>query len=897
MKRLFNLFIFIMSTTVFAQQLAPFSVMKPEKSIIPYGNLMDYSTQSTLKDSDSLPSVALFTMPSRADTGCNKNAVNMGDGFKKSMNYFGITYAKIQCDNAEKVKVTKKLDPEICQGLANCMKSKMDMDAPRFRDLSNLAKEKTATESIALISQATVNQMISDKELKAYALAKYGAEEMPEECSENDSLTVPSKDEEGISCRTRVIDEGYGLAQSICKIPENGCQPDYLEFVKDKKTDEGKTSLLGSFIEFQSSKKSKQYLSHDDALTKYIAELITTKTLTAEQRLDKVFEYMKTHHDSLDPIFKSYSRESMTSSLNKEKDFVKEGFLKYIKSNSHKSSEEVTVALENLRKNESFKRLKVSCRYGMKLSNLCGIARDIVLGAEVVVPRKSFEKLLARKDSMIQDPKMSDEDLVQYVARCNSYVIDSGGVGVSGGTSVIEKLSGGQDFFNPNGTGLYLSKATGLTYDSNLSVQASPPKRMTITLGSDGDVVKVDHLFPSKSEKIGSSKKIEQPADSVLVEKFSNNIPMDTSPRKKMDSLKVSDATISAIGRKENSEFTPTLKPEKKSDENAMASQQQAQTNTNLLVPKISIPANSVRVPESRLETNIDFNPKVEPTLKPKEEKDNFDHLIKKISGLENKLAQAQKKTSESEVKTDPKSQEETDLLNDLKNAKNTLSEMSKAKATSMVALRDTGLSAPSKEKSTKNEVRDNSDSSTESSLALSGPSAQPSRSQAGSAAPTSQSSDSANRSPTAASNFEEGKSAGRGSSSGVGIDNFSSDKGDGITLTRLDGIGGVKANETITNMIIAESGKPFYIEEGGFVKQIIPEMVNGEFLKDEDGKPLYKTIVKGKIGEFKLDKKKATSKNEMKIASPADVLIQDNRLSTPAIRYRELKKAFDLKK
>jgi hypothetical protein len=313
-------------------------------------------------------------------------------------------------------------------------------------------------------------------------------------------------------------------------------------------------------------------------------------------------------------------------------------------------------------------------------------------------------------------------------------------------------------------------------------------------------------------------------------------------------------------------------------------------------VPKVSIPVNNVRVPESRLETNIDFNPKVEPTLKPKEEKDNFDQLIKKISGLENKLAQAQKKTSESEVRTDPKNQEENDLLNDLKNAKNTLSEMSKTKATSMVALGDAGLSAPSKEKSTKNEVRDNTDFSTESSLALSGPSALPSRFQTGSAAPPAQSSDSASRSPTA-SNFEEGKSAGRRSSSGVGIDNFSSDKGDGITLTRLDGIGGVKANETITNMIIAELGKPFYIEEGGLAKQIIPEMVNGEFLKDEDGKPLYKTIVKGKVGEFKLDKKKATSKKEMKVTSPADVLIQDNRLSTPAIRYRELKKAFELKK
>lgn len=892
MKRLFPIFIFIVSTQVFAQQLTLPFVMKPEKSITPFKSLVEYSGQPALQIDSSVPSVTLFSMPDRADIGCNKNAVNLGEGFEKSFNFLGLAYTKIQCDDAEKVKVSKNLNPKICLELASCMKSKMDTKSDRFRDLINLAKEKTATESIALISQATVNQMISDKEFKAYALAKYGADEIPEECSEQDSLTVPEKDEEGVSCRTRVIDEGYALAQAICKVPENGCQPDYLDFVTDKKTVEGKTSLLGEFIELQSTKKSKQYLANDDALTRHIAELITTKTLTAEQRLDKVFEYMKAHYNSLDPVFKSYSRESMSSTTNNEKDVVKEGFLKYIKSNSNKSSEEVIAALENLRKNESFKKLKETCRSGMKMSNLCAITRDIVLGAEVVVPRESFEKLLTRKDSMIQDPKMSNQELVQYVSRCNSFILDSGRARV-GTTNVLEKLSGGKDFFNPYQSGLYLPKAIGLTYDSNLSIQ-STPKRMTITLGNDGDVVRVDHLFPSKSEKISSGEKLDQPAESVLVEKFSNNLPMDSSPRRKMESLNVSVAAVSDMRKKENSELTPTFKPEKKIDENIVVTQHQAPANANLLTPKVSIPVNGLRFPDSRIETSVDFAPKAEPTLKPKEEKESFDHLIKKISGLEEKLAQAQKKTNESEIKIDPKSQEENDLLSDLKNAKNTLNEMSKAKAASTVASSVDQPSAPSREKAIDNEINVNSDSSGEVSLASSAPSTQASRSKAGSVAPEAQASDSASRSPAAS--YDEGSPAGRGSSGGADNDNFSSDKGEGIVLTRLDGIGRVKANETITNMIIAESGRPFYIEEGGLVKQIIPEMVNGEILKDEDGKPLYKTIVKGKIGEFKLDKKKSNLKKEMKISSPADVLIQDNRFSTPAIRYRELKKAFDLK-
>ncbi len=37
------------------------------------------------------------------------------------------------------------------------------------------------------------------------------------------------------------------------------------------------------------------------------------------------------------------------------------------------------------------------------------------------------------------------------------------------------------------------------------------------------------------------------------------------------------------------------------------------------------------------------------------------------------------------------------------------------------------------------------------------------------------------------------------------------------------------KANEAINEKIIESNGNPFYIEEGGYVKEVLPVIINGK--------------------------------------------------------------------
>lgn len=112
-----------------------------------------------------------------------------------------------------------------------------------------------------------------------------------------------------------------------------------------------------------------------------------------------------------------------------------------------------------------------------------------------------------------------------------------------------------------------------------------------------------------------------------------------------------------------------------------------------------------------------------------------------------------------------------------------------------------------------------------------------------------------------------------------------------GIVLTTVDGMSSEKATQTISNKIIELNGTPFYIEEGGMVKEIIAVVKDGKVLLDEKGNPIYEKIVKGKVGDKKFAKVKDKNRAPAAITDAADLKRdQEEKMKRDRAEYLKLK-------
>lgn len=159
---------------------------------------------------------------------------------------------------------------------------------------------------------------------------------------------------------------------------------------------------------------------------------------------------------------------------------------------------------------------------------------------------------------------------------------------------------------------------------------------------------------------------------------------------------------------------------------------------------------------------------------------------------------------------------------------------------------------------------------------------------------------------PKAADNYDSGRapssvsnsnsSGGRSglnsailTSSGSADNNKAS--GAGMVITTIDGMTTEKATQTITNRILELNGTPFYIEEGGMVKEIIAVVKDGKVLLDDKGNPIYEKIVKGKVGDKKFAKIKEKGRAPAAITDAADLKRdQEEKLKRERAEYFKLK-------
>jgi hypothetical protein len=112
-----------------------------------------------------------------------------------------------------------------------------------------------------------------------------------------------------------------------------------------------------------------------------------------------------------------------------------------------------------------------------------------------------------------------------------------------------------------------------------------------------------------------------------------------------------------------------------------------------------------------------------------------------------------------------------------------------------------------------------------------------------------------------------------------------------GIVITTVDGMTTEKATQTISNRILELNGTPFYIEEGGMVKEIIAVVKDGKVLLDDKGNPIYEKIVKGKVGDKKFAKVKEKGRVPAAITDAADLKRdQEEKMKRERAEYLKLK-------
>lgn len=450
------------------------------------------------------------------------------------------------------------------------------------------------------------------------------------------------------------------------------------------------------------------------------------------------------------------------------------------------------------------------------------------------------------------------------------------------------KLSQGLDLFS-DGDGYSSHSVSSLAKGGLLKKQ--------IIIGADGSMKKSDSVLSLTMEKIAEDREKEKGSDLVLVRSFSRNASMPEVFKKGTDGEngvahratsqgELAEERPLTVHAKENGSF-------KTAGDGSFSSLQKNQFAT--------APIKAAAVPQNVGVISNDPNAFMANAKNDDHEKSSggsktsqYNQMVGKISELEDRLARAQKRLSDSgkseEVKKSPSSDSESEsvLIKELKNARNALAEMNSKKVAE-------AASTQAQKAIVRNDVpeelgEDSGDYSREGGRSPSGASSS-------SARISSNGSSRSSGGGRESSNSERNESDGDFSSSSRSIASSMSDEGGAgerdrsntIVLTKVDGASGANVNQTIRDLIYAEFGKPFYIEENGFVKQIIPVMVDGKIQLNEDGTPVYKTVVKGKVGEFKVDLKGKKDQKMAKQESAADVKKSDDR-PTQAVRYRELK-------
>lgn len=835
---------------------------------------IDEMTGSTLYNVTELSfddGSSFLTMKKSGDCA-GASGPHVAPNFSKNVDQITAAVGKVQCDYVTDLGKSKEFNQEICMGIANCFKTKVKPGSDEYSLAVMKSREAVAEETIAMTAKKDISGVIDFEALRKYASSKYGEDRdfFPKECENFDALSVETES----SCK-KVINSGVEMSQKVCKIPEVDCRQDYLEYL-EKNPLAKEDNSVGRFISYKAENDNPQILKNEDVIMKKIVEMISDPQGTPEEKAEGVITFLDKNYQKLDPVFKHYISLSRRARLAGKKDDVKASFLSYIRMSSSKSVQEFESELNRLKKNEAQKMLKTQCSNIVTLQDLCIVARDIMTGGEIYVNKENFTRVVSREGGAFTD-MTHVSSMAQNVARCEAYVLTS----VKDGKSFTGlRLSGGESLFVSDDK----LSMKGLLVNNGMD------KKPKIVIGPDGVSKPGSELMLTTGSKSLINDK-DNSSETILVRDFSRNIVPESYSR---NSDVAKNQAVNSQPKKEISEIvTPTVRESIEAPKGVVPPAADSMASGKAVVPG---PKSGPAFPETGFHTQLPLEPKAEPGVRGQERpSQDYMQLLNKISDLEDRISKSKKAAAvESPVKgvvpaAEP-GEKESDLMKELRAARSELADLNRAKAR---ALNDESIQvadAPKRKSKVKSASEEDDQEEEEEEVITSSTSPGGSRAASASRAPASApaSSSGSQVSRESYSTSDGGGSEFAASRLDLGTTEAGTDRSnEPMIVLKVDSSG---SKDKIHEMIYAEAGNSFLIEENGMVKEVIPKVVDGKLLLNSVGVPIYDVVLKGKVGEIKLDKKKS-GKKAAKIESPADLKRADNESVSraPAVRYSEL--------
>lgn len=790
--------------------------------------------------------------------------------FGKSFNNnFSILHAPVrqmQCSN-QAASTNKNLTPEICLSYANCFKYKMTMNPEEATAIKIAATNQVAEEAVALFAKNGINQMMDFESLRLYSKTKYGKNFLPVACQEIATFKIPDilPESKDIKCNRDLVEKGFELFQFHCKIPDQNCFKDFADVKRQKSAEAAaEKNITSDFLVEKSYDSLVEVFASDTKILYQISQIMVDETIPMDKRALKIKSFMKDNYIKLDPVFKNYYDREVKNKTEKDNDIFTESLVKYMSNNKNKISSEVLADLENLRMSEAKSMLDAQCEKAANMGNLCTVAASVKGGAEIQVESADFFDLVARKDNYTTS-KSPIYTLANNVARCNTFVLTN-----LKGIQNVKPITLSSDLNLLSTNDQFGLNAFDLLPEANT-------KRGKLILKPDGSLVQTYKNLEQYSEAISNAPP-KKNNELILVKNFSRNISMPEVYTKEI-AARNNNFQIRDFDKKELATINTPLPKSNYDQLDAVAK------IDNHAPLKIAAPSNNDLFPDLMPTMPIQALPRTEESTNKMSAKsfNDFSEMTEKLSTLESRLAKVKKQESD----LNKNNNSETEYLDDVENS---FDEKTHSLSPNQKEIRAAQKTLT--ELKEKQELIDQSPEIVKSAVA-------PGESHETKSATTGSRDTRSQNESVSGTNSGSSQASGSNSTPVSSIPaaqnavytpatNGKYSPTEAVVLLKIEGASTIENKEKMNDLIT--EGKAFYIEENGTIKYIIPELHNGKIKLDKFGKPVYKTVIKGKVGDFQIAKNGPELPGKS-FESPADLKKGDDNISRPIIRYQEFRK------
>lgn len=738
-----------------------------------------------------------------------------------------------------------------CSLLVACSKVKMNKDRQSLMTSQTLPK-LVAEDYVGLKLDRDILHMEKMENLRKFAEEKFGKDFSPS-CK---PIFNHRPKESATICNASVMDSGFIRMQTDCSIIKRNCYEkngkdspkNFSAFLKNFKPSDNEGSAVNSYFTERTSATVKATLGNDEALLEKIDEIISS-TGSSDAKMDRIFNHLVEleSQDKLDPVF-NFSTESLSSSREKYKNSSHYSFFEgLIKSKSNGAR--IKAALENYRKDTAKAILDKSCANAPSFNDICQDATDVLMTRKVHLWDRDHAARAIREDvegdryeilkSLYPNgiQSLKDYSIIMEAQRCKAFS--------------FVKTKKERESADPMKN--YFGGSIGL-----YSPYVKPPQ--AADLWEDEH----DGFGPLYNFSLLNNRR---PLFDSLTELEKSQPAVDTAKFDKYEfaPIKPNEASVETFKKPDGKSAIETMSESFRNSGSGLSipvtnSADNFGTSFNNNFSQFNVEKNSSD--KNDVKPDVDQSASLNNNLTGK-----IDELSKRLVSSEENLARikSQRATDEEELLKKQKLDEENKTIADLRAQINTLkAEALKKPVPAAVSVESMKAPSPVNAVSTAARV----ESSVQNSEIKDKNSAE-SIAKAPRAVAPSAPSGSAPVSP---------------SGNGGGISSV--DSRNGLILTKVDGLSSEKVAERIYEKITELKGAPFYIEEGGVLTEIIPEVVNNSVVKDKFGKPVFRRT---KVVAAKSTDKPVVNRAPASITTKSE-LLQNEEKQRERTRYLNLK-------